>query len=158
MKETSFIVLVCLFVVFKGYTQSLPEPNYFIGRWEGIYTDRVDYHGGEKRGMSCILEFKDDGTIIVEKYLRSVRVYYSWLLTYKDELYLKAGTGSYKFKDGVIRIILTLRFLTEQSLSDEKVVCETEYAFNIFNDEFTLKDGLSVGEYQSRYERFMKLE
>jgi hypothetical protein len=73
-------------------TAKIPMHNIFVGKW------RSSDLGG--KGLTCILDFKADGTIIVERYdVSSVGI---------DKLRL-TGSGSYSFDRSSLTISLTLK-------------------------------------------------
>jgi TolB-like protein len=73
----------------------IPIPNPFIGKWRA----EVPYTGTNVAGtLICIMEFKADGSIIVERFD-----------AVNTQIQTGYGTGSYTFNEGEINITLTLR-------------------------------------------------
>jgi TolB-like protein len=79
----------------------MPPPNYLIGKWKQTIT----YRG--RNGLTCILDIKSNGTIVIERYdVLS--------LTFRDNREEKnisgtvIGTGIYSINSNEINIVLTL--------------------------------------------------
>jgi TolB-like protein len=97
----------------------IPPINYFVGRWQS----------SSAKGDICILEFKIDGTITVEKFDSA----------YDDYKQSGSGTGSYSFDNNKVLIIVTLSGLNDRFRA---LRANGQYSFDISKNSFELQRGL----------------
>jgi TolB-like protein len=115
---------------------NLPMPNYFIGRWQ--CTTQID-------NRICILDFKADGKIVVERFDES---------SYNGTISGK-GDGIYSFDRKEISISLSLTGVRRNGTS---TTCA--FTFNALKNSFQLQWGLwywSSWEGQALYGNFIKI-
>jgi TolB-like protein len=114
-----------------GFCSQILIPNYFIGKWTARSTTG---------NCVCRLEFKPDGTIIIEQYDEFV----SMPNIYSDEFAYgyHDGTGEYSFDNSKITIYLRLRDIESGRITERS--SNTEYTFNASKNNFSLEDGFLV--------------
>jgi TolB-like protein len=110
----------------------IPMPNYFVGRWQGTSPSSWD-------GI-CILEFKANGGIVVERY---------------DTVNGRGkGTGSYSFDRENLSISLSL---TGVSSLHQAPSVNTPYGFRAKNDFWIAYGLLCFGGNLAYYHNFVKM-
>jgi len=96
-------------------------PNYFIGKWQ---TD----------DGNCILEFRADGTVRVERYIYGLRTYIN-------------GTGVYSFNQKEIEIILNLQGESITTRAYGRDILGRRYDYSKISYSFNEpKNNISFGE------------
>jgi TolB-like protein len=113
---------------------NLPAPNYFIGKWRSSNGNYI-----------CILDFKANGSIVVERY----EIYDSGKTAF-------TGTGNYSFDNAAIRISLQLK----SNSQTQAIQTTPSYTFDGPKNSFTLRNGLlwvRTGD-SAYYTTFIKMQ
>ena len=119
---------------------NMPLPNYFIGRWRG-----TTYDGR----FNCILEFKNNGSVVVERY----DAYWNGVVSGR-------GQGSYSFDSTGIRININLiGFPSDAGTRYSSFILDSPYSFDGSKHSFTIdRRGLYVDGNYDYYRTFIKIQ
>jgi TolB-like protein len=122
-------------------TAKIPPTNYFVGKWRASSGSRI-----------CILEFKADGRIVVERYDT-----YAYVNKKRIDR-TGTGTGNYSLNMNRIRISLVLTNVADREFNAIATYGDGDpYRFDASKNGFRLEYGLYCG-LDPDYETFTKIQ